>query len=682
MPVSFKRLLWCVGVLSTVVCVIGCGASAAAVDAAGDAVGEGVVVDLALPDGDHAGTPDMVERSDVDPYPGLPGATAVFVHPRDGFFSQPWPFDGRRKANGALDLSDFPNPGSVALVDDYIKEAETRVDGFSPNGAIYFLFDGPLNPNAFPGPEYTAKVKSPVFLVNVTVDSDRYGQFVPVETWYWDRPEPKPGYYLVPNLLAVRPVGGFPMRPGETYACVVRREVKDASGLHLGQPEVLVKALGISSTAIFANVFALLGQWLDETQGIGRQDIAAATVFTVSDPVWQLVSGADYLREHYDIKLDGAVTKLKTGQYYDLYEGWYQAPNFQTGQAPYDSGGEILFNSKGEPVEQWMEKLPFTLSLPHGSMPAGGWPIVLYQHGTGGDRFSFTGDVAAQWAINGIAGISIDEPLHGDRYDAGSMLNIEFYSFNFTNPKGARSLFRQSALDDVAVIKLVKKLTFKVGGKAVKFNPESIGFFGHSQGGITGALTVAVEDSIKTAILSGAGGGLAYTILLRKQIDSGYDVDIKAALEAALSLQYEDELTVFHPVITLAQLLVDVTDPLNYSPWYFYPRFRKTPLNLLITEGVKDPYTPAVTTENLAVAGGVPPILPIVNDHPGFGILDLQVKKPVSQNLVLPDGTKATAALAQFAKYGHFVAFDDMTCVDMWTTLLKSSLVEGLPTIK
>ena len=625
---------------------------------------------------------DISSQSDVEAYPGLVGATAVFIHPRDGFYSQPWPFDGRLKANSALDLSDFPNPGNIQLVADYIKEAETRLDGFSTNGAIYFLFDQELNPNAIPGPQYTANSGSPVFLVNVSPDSVWYGEFIPVESWYWDRPEPKPGYYLVPNTLAIRPVGGFPLRPGDAYACVVSRKVKDASGLHLGQPEVLAKALEPDSTAIFAKVYQPLVDWLNETPGISQHDIAAATVFTVSDPVGQLVSAADFLRDNYNFKLSGAVKKIKSGQYADLYEGWYEAPNFQTGEPPYDSGGEILFNNDGEPVEQWMENLPFTLSVPHGSMPPSGWPIVLYQHGTGGDRFSFSGAIAAQWGANGIAGISIDEPLHGDRYDAGTMVNLEFYSFNFTNPKVARSLFRQSALDDVSVLQLVKNLQFKASGKSVSFNPDAMGFFGHSQGGITGALTVAVEDSIKSAVLSGAGGGLAYTILLRKQIDSGYDVDIKAALEAALSLKYDDELTLFHPMITLAQLLVDTTDPINYSPYYFYPRFRETPLNVLVTEGVEDPYTPAVTTENLAIAGGIPPVFPVVNHHIGFDLLDLQVKKPVSQNLSLPDGTHATAALAQFANYGHFVAFDDLTCIDMWTSLLVTSLVEGLPSIK
>jgi pimeloyl-ACP methyl ester carboxylesterase len=335
-------------------------------------------------------------------------------------------------------------------------------------------------------------------------------------------------------------------------------------------------------------------------------------------------------------------------------------------------------------VPQWTEEVFFGLSVPKSAMPPGGWPVVQYSHGTGGDRFSFVGDIAPQMAKLGIAVISIDQPLHGKRGGGGlSPANLEFYSFNFSNPSAARNLFRQSALDSVAVTRLLRTQTLDAEGKTVAFDPGRVAFFGHSQGGITGALYVAVDGDTRAAVLSGAGGGLAYTILLRKEVDSGFNLDIKAALEAMLGLKFEDEFTLFHPVLTLCQMLVDVTDPINYSPFYFHPRFRQEPLHLLLTEGVEDPYTPAVTTENLAIAGLVPPMFPVVHGNPGFVAAAVGAAKlPVSNNLQLPDGKAATALLAQFEGFGHFVAFQSPECQALWISFLATGLKQSTPVIK
>ena len=631
----------------------------------------------AVPADQPAGETAADAEADVEKYPGPPGATPIFEEERKGFFDQPFPCDNRVSAGGAPDLSDFPNPHGVELLDLYIKEAELRIKGFSPNGAIYFKFDGPLAEHLLPLTAFTLDLKSSVILVNVTPDSQFYGERIPVETWFWGREEPVEGYYLARNVLAVRPLGGFPMRPREQYACIIKRNLRDKEQNYLSPNELVTAALGPEGFGLYGKILAPLGDWIDQTEGIERDDVAVATVFTVADPIDEMVRAAAHLRASFDIEVSGPVKNTKLGTSYIQFEGKYVAPNFQTGEPPYATKGEIVFNKDGEPTLQWMEELDFVLTVPKDMpMPSGGWPVVLYAHGTGGSRYTFTKSVAKDLAEAGLAAISIDQPLHGNRWPGGTTANIEFYSFNFTNPQVARSLFRQAALDDVALTMLVKGLEFQHKGKVAKFDPDAIGFFGHSQGGLTGPLYLAVEDDVSAAVLSGAGGGLAYTILLRKQLDSGFDMDIKDAVQSALKLEYEDELTLFHPVMTLMQLLVDVSDPLNYSPHYFYPRLRAEPLNVFITEGIEDPYTPAVTTENLALAAGIPPLLPIKHTHKGFDILGKTVQIPVKNNMVQPDGTVATAALAQYADAGHFVAFDNKDCRALWLTFLSSALYD------
>jgi len=431
------------------------------------------------------------------------------------------------------------------------------------------------------------------------------------------------------------------------------------------------------------NIFSPLRTWLAETPGVAHTDVAIATVFKVQDPVKEMVQAARYLWEDFTPELTGPVQSKPTGNDFLLFEGEYLAPNFQTGQPPYDSGGEILFDEAGDPKTQWMEKITFALTVPEGqTMPGAGWPVVMYSHGTGGSYKGFVKSIASWFTDQGIAVIGIDQPLHGKRYE-GPPIDVEFYSFNFTNPYGARSLFRQAGLDFVTLTRLLQKMTFSVAGQEIRFDSTRVGYFGHSQGGLTGALFLAVARDLRAAVLSGAGGGLSDTILLRKQLDSGTNFDIKATLEGLLELEYEDELDLFHPVLTLVQTLVETTDPINYSPYYLDNRFVDDPVNLLITEGVDDPYTPAVTTDALAIAGRIPPIAPKAHEHPGFDLLELApLTLPVQGNQQSADGRVATAALAQFAGHGHFVVFENPTCRAYYLSLFLSAFAgSGAPSI-
>ncbi len=366
------------------------------------------------------------------------------------------------------------------------------------------------------------------------------------------------------------------------------------------------------------------------------------------------------------------------------FEGVYKAPNFMHGDAPYDKGGDFKFDAQGKPMVHHMEEIPFTIGIPvkrEGFGPR--WPVVEMSHGTGGDRFSFVYDGSGyELGQKGIATISIDQPLHGDRY-TGPAVNVELYSFNFTNPSSGRTLFQQAALDNVALTKILGELQFEDGdGVTHHFDTTKVGYFGHSQGGITGALFVAVEDDIQAAVLSGAGGGLAYTILLRKEIDSGASVDIKQMVATLLKLKFPEELDLFHPVMTLMQMLVDATDPINYTPHYFSPRFRQKPLPLFMTSGVDDPYTPAITAENMAIAGGIPPLAPVLHNHPGFSLKPLTaVALPVSGNRSVADGGTVTAVMAQFDGFGHFPIFDDKNAIAMYTHFMATALFDGVPEV-
>ena len=73
-----------------------------------------------------------------------------------------------------------------------------------------------------------------------------------------------------------------------------------------------------------------------------------------------------------------------------------------------------------------------------GPMPAGGWPLVVYAHGTGGDARSFISDGTGRaLAMQGLAVFGFDQIFNGDRAVGGAALAEEQF-FNFANPKAAR----------------------------------------------------------------------------------------------------------------------------------------------------------------------------------------------------------------------------------------------------
>ena len=86
------------------------------------------------------------------------------------------------------------------------------------------------------------------------------------------------------------------------------------------------------------------------------------------------------------------------------------------------------------------------------------------------------------------------------------------------------------------------------------------------------------------------------------------------------------------------QALGEVTDPLNYSPYWFREALGDAePVHVLLTEGLHDEQTPYQTTEALAAAAGVP--------FWGAVPFDPLLEEALGDPLAL-EGTEAFAAVA------------------------------------
>ncbi|MBV8762149.1 MAG: hypothetical protein JO257_32950, partial [Deltaproteobacteria bacterium] len=462
------------------------------------------------------------------------GTTALFAQNGSDFYELPFPNDLRRHDDGSLDLSRYPAP--TALVDQYRMDAE-KLDGFGLNGGIYLRFSDAIDETSLPDPAASMMPGASVYLINITT-----GERVPVIAHF----RAERTNTIGPNRLAVRPYPGFGLDEGTQYALVVTNRVKDMSG-------AAVQATAeLQSTLTTKQWYAGLLAWLDQPGDDERKDVVAAAVFTTQHATNVGLAIRNGVFGTAAPTASG-ITAGATTPSYKEYTGTYTAPNFQTGDVPYNTtGGEIQVGSDGAAIVQRMEPMRFALTVPTTPMPAAGYPICIYSHGTGGDYQSFISDgTGARLAAQGIATISTDQVLHGPRNPGG---NPEVAFFNFINPYAGRDNALQGAADAWSQMRLALGMTPAAG---VKFDPANVFFFGHSQGGVTGPAFIAFEPTLKGAVLSGTGG-ILYLSLLYKTAPVSFPELISPILR-------DDPLDEDTPSLALAQMWIERADGANYA---------------------------------------------------------------------------------------------------------------------
>jgi hypothetical protein len=588
-----------------------------------------------------------------------PGAMALYdTSPtRSDFFALPWPSDSRLTSDGkSMDLTGFYNPGGA--IGSYLTAIGSEpLSGFGTSSAIYFRFDAPLDATQLPATGAASiSPSSPVFVVDVTPSSPTYGKRQPLSVHF----QSTAGLYIGSNWLALLPEPGFPLRPATTYAAVITDSTVAADGGSVHRDPRFDSVLPFSSD-------------ITSALGVDGIHIAAATVFTTQNPtpIMKALRDAVYAQAPAPtvMALDFADTKKNT---YNHYRGMYASPNFQEGDPPYKTtGGRIHVDANGVPQVVRTEMLRFAVTIPLAPMPAAGWPIVLYAHGTGGDYESFLGDRSADTAANVLdengnvithmAMISIDQVLHGPRDPTMSDPDLTF--FNFQNIVAAHDNPKQGGLDDFQLLRLVEGFNVAsapMTNEPIKFDPDRIYFKGHSQGGLTGPLFLAYEPKVKAAILSGAGATLILGLLYKTE-----PTNVAALVQAVIA----EDVDQYHPLLTLLQAYMESSDPGNYGRLFFRePPEGLAPKSIYQSIGIVDNFAPVPTLKSFGLSMGLQPVNPMVEPIDDFPtLLNLPwMDPPIMSNFA---GGKATGVVCEYQvpvdstgkqKYdGHFVVFDD-----------------------
>jgi len=636
---------------------------------------------------DVAVGPDVVELPGlgIDYEASASGTTPRYEPTGTDWLAMGWPNDRYLTSEGRPDLKTrFPNPNSLELLQIYLDYGQEVLDGWGLNGTIFFELDGLINEPSLPDAETSMNdPKALVQMVNVTAGSPRYGEQMPLLfKWYQDGTDK----FWEPRTLAMRPVFGFPLAEGETYCAMLTRGLRDANGRYFGVSEAFTQALQSDEPTL-----AAFKAWLENDSELAAQDIAVATCLTGQNATTELRQVLSFL-ETQPLAQMTDIEYLGSAAVHHEFRGHYVAPNFQAGEKPYDEDGDLRFDANGDPVIQLQEEIRFLLMVPKPGagafpMPAEGYPVVTYAHGTGGDYDTCKTSVGPPLVAEGVAVICIDQPLHGERGPngaAGPELNeteLVIYSFNFQNARAGRMSFRQSAIDTMSLTRMIAGGNFDLDPSEVTgtpyedtgiaFDPANILFFGHSHGGLSGALAFGVDPELSAGVLSGAGGVMIETILRRE------DPPISALAKAALGIS-DANFDSFHPALTVIQMLVDATDPVNYSPYWFNPKDGGTAKHMFVTEGTADHATPGVGTEAMCAAAKIPIANPVQQDSVPHQLLGLNGRDlPLQGNIKTSQGDR-TAALRQYLDGDHWVGLDHPDAVSLWTSYFRT-IRKGFP---
>jgi pimeloyl-ACP methyl ester carboxylesterase len=501
----------------------------------------------------------------------------------DEFYRLPFPNDIRFRG-GHIDLSGHPAPETPlasGLVTSYLDAIETEATGFSVQGSIYFRFSKAVDYDTI-----RLGGDNPTFyLVDITPDSPGYGQGGAVSM----SATTARGKYICQHWMALKPSDGYPLRHATTYAVIVTDGIHASSGAALTRDEDFQVMLQDSEptdpvmAAAWQQYQPLRDYLADESvvENGYTSHVMSAAVFTTMDPDALMEGFRSKFRECTGSDCDllpapdpvGTELDSETDDYY-VVTGTIPVPVFQNGTPPYLSeGGGVEFESSRIPTIQRSENVDFFLTVPKGTPPAAGWPVVLFAHGTGGGADSFVNNGVADALSSvevtldsspttvGFAVLGIDGVQHGSRR-GGSDLEPDVLYFNFLNPQAAKYNAVQGAADNFQLVRMVEGLAstpVSVTGVAdpIQLDPESIHYFGHSQGCLTGPLFLAYEPMVKAVVLSGAGGNLIRSLRTKTK-----PVDIPSAMMLVLG---DTSIGDNHPLLNLLQLYFDPVDVINYG---------------------------------------------------------------------------------------------------------------------
>jgi hypothetical protein len=635
----------------------------------------------------------------------VPGTQASFalagpINTPETFYDFPYPSDLRLTAAGNPDIEGLPmreDKPTILPVRTLVRQRKA----FPQAPVVYFRFDAKL-PKLDPDQPYAASIESPVLLIDIG-EGQRRGTLYPTVAFdIW------PDKYAPEHLLAVGPWRGIVLEPGRRYAAVVLRALGDREGKALGSSAAF-EQLKAGRTpagargAKAAELYAPLWETLD-TLGVERADVAAASVFTTGDVVADLAELTDKLLEAYKPSIAQIKLNKDHPRFCEL-SATITLPQFQRGEAPFNSEGLFELGAAGLPVKQRDEVVPLIITIPKTKMPAAGYPLTTYIHGSGGTprelvdrgRVETKGGSprkgegpAYVLAPYGIAMASVAKPVNPQRGGVGA-----FDYLNFSNLAAFRDTFRQGTIEERMVLSalLAMKIDKSTLGSCAPELPSGVDTYsldggkvalmGQSMGGMYTNMVSAIDKRVRAAVPTGAGGYWSHMMLVSSRL--GETV-------IGLFIGSNNKLSWMHPALQVVHAGWETADPL-----VFVPRLSKSPLpghparHVYEPVGKGDSYFPISVYDAIALSYGHQQagqqIWPSMQQSLKLAGLHGILSYPVKENLQSKDETKRkyTGVVVQYEGDGiydpHSIAFQLDAVKHQFSCFLDTVFRNGVGTV-
>ena len=638
------------------------------------------------------------------------GVHVRFAPGSEDFFDLPFPSDLRRRPDGSLDFTDWPGAMANDVLGKWLPAAEELVDGWGVTSGVFVFLTGAIDEGTLPSDPHETiwqegGAAPPIFLIDVDPSSPERGRTWPLELRFRDEDATlTPGH-----RLAAIPLFGLTRRPLTRYALVLTDSVRSVDAEPLSRPMALDWLLAGAAVTdrydrqVDPAPYVEAAAWLKE-RGLETEHIASLTLFTTGDPGARLRQLAEwgYGLPTPAVKEPG----LTLGEVYDdfvVLEGRHSAPLYQAGERPYEEeGGEILFGEDGEPEIQEQQWVRFNVTIPRGPMPAGGWPMMLYMHGSGGDwrqvidrgvdETPGTGPALVA-ARHGVAAMGFDFPLHGDRSDPPDTTGLYLYNL-LGNPRATVDNFIVSAVELTLRVRLIQEMTVDPAlapeyldpGAApdglIRFDGGAVTAMGQSMGSTIGVPFATLDKNVAALMLSGSGG-----VLVEIGATAVEPFPLKGPLELLLGYGPGEEVDRFDPVLHLLQHYWDLVDPVAHARYVIdEPLPGVPPKHVYQSSGLEDGYFSTRARAALSVALGLDALEPVLEPaltellaYRGHGA----VSGPVTGNLA---GGSITGTVTQHEPAapgkGHYVSFMRDDAKAHYGCFVRSVWQQDVPTVK
>jgi hypothetical protein len=480
----------------------------------------------------------------------------------------------------------LPLPDRAARPSDYddITVINT-LDGFNLQPRLSIPFSGPI--------DVTSVSRSSVFLIKLgdqTAPEEGGGQVVGINQIVWD---------VATNTLHVE--SDELLDQHTRYGLIVTRGVRDMDGqpvepsegfkrfrhdLNFGQThdpalkeyrkELLealraARAAGVAEKAIVtASVFTTMSATavLEKMRDQIHAETPAPADFLLGAGGTRTVFSLDQLSGitfNRQISVSGSLSSVPVslsllqvipGAVRTVAFGKYISPDYQVHPGEYIPA---VGTRTGTPIVQHMNEVYFNLFLPAGPEPAGGWPVVVYGHGTSSHKNDEALRVAATMAAHGMATIAIN--VAGNGFGPLSTLTVTpTAGAAVTLSAGGRSIdqngdgviggtegqlaaaprsilaetdaMRQTVADLMQLVRVIQVGMDVDGNGTPDIDPARISYLGFSLGASYGTMLAAVEPSITSSVLSAPSGSRIEAGRLRVTQTGFQRADVGAMLAA------------------------------------------------------------------------------------------------------------------------------------------------------